>query len=592
MPRKKASCLNETKVMKNGMKATCIAYRLAKDMDVKFEDGTIVEHVQKVHFDNGTITNPNSDYNPYIRLESLEETNPELVKEWDYDKNTLLPNDITRSYNKDVWWKCELGHSWKAKVTARSRKNPTGCPYCSGNLPIEGINDFETMNPDLMLDWNYDKNQNVDPTKITAHSGEYIDWKCHFCGYEWRTRANNRSSGKRGCPNCSMKSTSFGEQAVYYYVKKIFPNAINRYRDGKFELDILIPDINTGIEFDGAYFHKGEANDSREKRKYSKCQELGIKLIRIKDSQAMGTRDNSDYTIGVDKLHNYDSLNNVIRLLLQDIDPQSNMWTRTNPFQHWSTIDSQIDVEQDYFDIVSDKFYRAEENSFIHEHPELLEDWNYELNGNVNPQSITSGSGTYFNWKCHICGYEWKARVPDRIRGDNCPCCNRNVLVKGVNDFATLYPEELLEWDYDNNTVQPDTVIAYNQKVAWKCSKCGHRWEATIQDKVIREDKTGCPKCARKLIAVKRHERAMKDGGLFDKYPELLSSWNYDKNHGVDMSDISPGSSKRFWWVCPACGYEWESSPNNRTHGGRVRGCPKCRYKTNATKDNQGHITK
>ena len=63
------------------------------------------------------------------------------------------------------------------------------------------------------------------------------------------------------------------------------------------------------------------------------------------------------------------------------------MWTRTNPFQHWSTIDSQIDVEQDYFDIVSDKFYRAEENSFIHEHPELLEDWNYELNGNVNPQS-------------------------------------------------------------------------------------------------------------------------------------------------------------------------------------------------------------
>ena len=105
MPRKKASCLNETKVMKNGMKATCIAYRLAKDMDVKFEDGTIVEHVQKVHFDNGTITNPNSDYNPYIRLESLEETNPELVKEWDYDKNTLLPNDITRSYNKDVWWK-------------------------------------------------------------------------------------------------------------------------------------------------------------------------------------------------------------------------------------------------------------------------------------------------------------------------------------------------------------------------------------------------------------------------------------------------------------------------------------------------------
>ena len=32
MPRKKTSCVNETKIMNNGMKATCIAYRLAKDI--------------------------------------------------------------------------------------------------------------------------------------------------------------------------------------------------------------------------------------------------------------------------------------------------------------------------------------------------------------------------------------------------------------------------------------------------------------------------------------------------------------------------------------------------------------------------------
>ena len=117
----------------------------------------------------------------------------------------------------------------------------------NGSIPVEGVNDFKTANPDLMLDWDYEKNKDIDPKKITAHSGIYVNWKCHFCGHEWRTRANNRSSLKRGCPNCSMKNTSFGEQAVYYYVKKFFPNAINRFSDSKFELDIFIPDIKKAI---------------------------------------------------------------------------------------------------------------------------------------------------------------------------------------------------------------------------------------------------------------------------------------------------------------------------------------------------------
>ena len=590
MPRKKTSCINETKVMNNGMKATCIAYRLAKDMDVQFEDGTIVEHVQKTHFDKGTVTNPNSQYNPYVRLKSLKETNPELIKEWDYDKNPFSPNEITRSYSKSVWWKCVQGHSWEAKVTARTRKKPTGCPYCSGNLPVSGVNDFATMNPELMLDWNYDKNENVDPYTITAHSGVYVDWKCHFCGHEWRTRANNRSSAKRSCPNCSMKSTSFGEQAVFFYVKKIFPDAINRYRDDKFELDIYIPSINTGIEFDGAYFHNGEESIAREKKKYQKCQGLNIRLIRIKDTASMPDVPTSDSAIGIESLKDNKNLNTIIRLLMRDLDPASNGWTRTNPRQIWSTIDHLVDVDKDYFEIIADNYLREEDNSFIIDNPELLEDWDYELNQNMNPKSLTRGCGHKVNWKCHICGYKWKARIPDRLRGGGCPCCNRSILVPGVNDFATLFPQELYEWDYDSNEISPNEVISYHEKVFWKCSKCGYKWSATINDKVIRKDRTSCPNCAHEIRAIKRHQRAMKNGGLFDKYPELLKQWDFDKNKGVDINDISSGSPKKYWWICEECGYEWESSPNNRTHGNRVRSCPKCRYKRITAENRKGSL--
>ncbi len=52
------SILGMTLRMNNGMNATCIDYRGARDLDVRFEDGTIVTGKQKIHFLSGAILNP------------------------------------------------------------------------------------------------------------------------------------------------------------------------------------------------------------------------------------------------------------------------------------------------------------------------------------------------------------------------------------------------------------------------------------------------------------------------------------------------------------------------------------------------------
>ena len=49
----------EERVMKNGQKATIIYYNNSKDMDIQFEDGKIVENVIYQHFVNGSVKNPN-----------------------------------------------------------------------------------------------------------------------------------------------------------------------------------------------------------------------------------------------------------------------------------------------------------------------------------------------------------------------------------------------------------------------------------------------------------------------------------------------------------------------------------------------------
>ena len=50
----------------------------------------------------------------------LATTDRKLLAEWDYEKNSLLPAQVSRRSMKSVWWKCSLGHSWKAKISDRT----------------------------------------------------------------------------------------------------------------------------------------------------------------------------------------------------------------------------------------------------------------------------------------------------------------------------------------------------------------------------------------------------------------------------------------------------------------------------------------
>lgn len=64
----------------------------------------------------------------------LETTNPELAKEWNAEKNNdLSPFDVKAGSGKKVWWVCEKGHEWQARVRDRVRDN-NGCPYCAKEM--------------------------------------------------------------------------------------------------------------------------------------------------------------------------------------------------------------------------------------------------------------------------------------------------------------------------------------------------------------------------------------------------------------------------------------------------------------------------
>jgi hypothetical protein len=65
---------------------------------------------------------------------------PDLVKEWDYEKNSKSPFDYALHSNTKVWWLCEKGHSWEAIINNRTGRN-TGCKEC--HLSLVTVKDSE-----------------------------------------------------------------------------------------------------------------------------------------------------------------------------------------------------------------------------------------------------------------------------------------------------------------------------------------------------------------------------------------------------------------------------------------------------------------
>ena len=75
--------------------------------------------------------------------------------------------------------------------------------------------------------------------------------------------------------------TSEGEQELLQFIKSLGFNPI-RYRDQNYEIDIFVPELNIGIEYNGIYWH----SDKKKSKKYHQEKSLyfakqNIKLVHI-----------------------------------------------------------------------------------------------------------------------------------------------------------------------------------------------------------------------------------------------------------------------------------------------------------------------
>lgn len=200
------------------------------------------------------------------------------------------------------------------------------------------------------------------------------------------------------------------------------------------------------------------------------------------------------------------------------------------------------------------------EKKFLTDYPELVAEWDYEKNIELNIAVLKHGSHKKVWWKCGKCSHSWQAIVKSRARlKRGCPKC------AGIfSDPITITHPEIIEfWDYSkNNDLLPESLTAgMHRIVQWKCER-GHCWEGKVFHMVRRKKNGYCLEC--RLID---NDRFLTK----ESFPELFKEWDFEKNI-MKFTEATKGSNKKVWWHCDR-GHSYSMEIPSRFRG---RNCPQC----------------
>lgn len=199
--------------------------------------------------------------------------------------------------------------------------------------------------------------------------------------------------------------------------------------------------------------------------------------------------------------------------------------------------------------------------------PDVAAKWNYALNGDSTPDKVAWSSGKRAWFHCDVCGQDYDTLISNACK-TGCPYCGHKRVFPGVTDFASQFPEIVPEWDTKKNAISPSEVFPFeNRKRWWICEK-GHSYQKTTNDKVHRfliGQKT-CPYCSGTRVLVGFNDLASVN-------PDIAEEWHPTKNGKLKPTDVTYGSGRKVWWLCKACGNEYQSYIHHRHRG---VGCPIC----------------
>lgn len=385
-----------------------------------------------------------------------------------------------------IWWKCEKGddHIWLASPNQRtSGGNLRGCPACAGKLVVSS-NSLETKSPKITKEWNYEKNGDLAPSKITSGSNKKVWWRClKDSSHEWLASPKQRTNQNNTCPICVSLGYIFPEIA-----KQLHPT-LNKNSNA---FDIAYSShTRVWWKCEKGFDHIWQSAPNNRTSNQGGCPICsGYKLVR-----------SNSLAVVFPKLAlqwNYEQNGKLTPDKIYAKSSKKVYWKCKNGDDHeWAaTIKSRTNGIG--CPICSGRKV-SKSSSLGSRFPEISKFWHPTKNKGSTIFQVTPYSNKIMWWKCPKgIEHEWESSVANVVNGSTCPVCmGRKITEK--NNLQVLYPELMKEWDYVRNTSDPTNLSpGTKDKAWWICSRDKeHKWFSAINDRTTKN--SGCPICSIKL---------------------------------------------------------------------------------------------
>ena len=281
--------LGESNIMKNGMRAVIVRYKSSAEIDVKFEDGVVVENKTYQSFQKGAIGHPNTLHKSKVKdrtgetkimFNGMEATIVSYRDSHDIDVRFEDGSIRTGCAYKEF----QTGHIAHPNATAESKAN-------------NRLGEKKKMNCGLIA--TITKYDNYHDIEITFEDGVVV-YPIDYGQFYGGTVAHPMYDG-----NMSLQEAGIAFYLSQLGFVKMPKGSLKEIGFGNMELDLYNPEVRVAVEVDG-HFHKKEGAVQRDIEKNLKCHNAGITLYRIreKDLPALDDGFSSNYILEGEVLYN------------------------------------------------------------------------------------------------------------------------------------------------------------------------------------------------------------------------------------------------------------------------------------------------
>jgi len=558
------------------------------------------------------------------RTDTFQAKYPDIAKQWHPTKNApLTAEDVSYGSGQKVWWLCANGHEWEAGINSR---RGCGCPFCSGQKRTAERN-FATKYPELVKEWDWERNGDNQPQDFTPRSNSKVWWKCEK-EHSWQATICNRTrqNAKNLCPVCLNRILCESNNLA-----QVRPDIAKDWHPNKNET--LTPnDVIAGgykkVWWICKHGHEWQATVASRVNNGTGCPKCTNQTSRIEiavyselcalfadvewrekivrwecdillSNRKIGIEIDGVYwhsrkpDLELAKSAAFEGAgiqlfrlreNGLPLLSERDISFKSSedkflVVSRlvNSLLKHAELSDQQCLKLRDYIkgpELINEKLYRKlvadlpappAGQSLADKHSEIAAQWAYDLNAPLSPEHFRPQANKKVWWRCKE-GHTWRTTLNIRVhQRTGCPVCPRHRVVEVTNgrNLAARYPVLVGEWHTEKNVGLRPEDIRPNSNRK-VWWQCNKGHEWKATV-ASRASGNGCPYCYGRF--------ATKINNFASKYPELLAEWDPEKNKGLNPSDFTPHVGKKVWWFCKK-GHSWQATIYNRTKN--KSGCPVC----------------